>query len=1324
MSDSTENSVRKDDDSADSISKIPGGVHLLTIRNALKNKHASVMIGSGFSLNAEGGNKLKTWGPLVDSLLGDLYASEELKKRAKDRLGGTSGMLRLTQEYETLRGRAQLDARFHELLPDTGVVTPGKLHTKLLALPWTDVFTTNYDTLLERTIDIDRSNPNPAIERRYQIVASPEGVPHSRRNGQPRIVKLHGTLRSGSPLIITEEDYRKYPKEFAPFVNTVQQSMLENVFCLIGFSGDDPNFLAWTGWARDHLGEKAASIYLISLSPLSDGQRLILERRRIFPIDISSLGKTATGEINYLNALDAVFRYWESEPARDEIDWPYRRPYSSLPHSDASLLDISNWLQVARRNRADYPGWLVAPAKNRSRLNEVSGIWKIFDAIQRLEDDMPRWLHLLVIDEIRWIAQICFAGLSSELEIEIDNALETEEEASAVAPELSPAALGVARPSPKELAAIEARLILELLRKAREQNQKEIFDKLRVQLDEEYASVSAELRCAVLYEQILFKLEHSDVENIRSLLVKLDKLDGPNVDPYWAIRVGSIMGEMGNRVKGQEVVFKGLQKIRKAIQVDGENTFFVSRKLWAEWVLRAFIVPGGGGKQSKKKVERNPKKWLPNPELQDQLDQLDQDDAGSYQFFAEETSPKGEAKRRDNVERPSFLMEDARREVDIAEREIRQSRVSVDAITLPTLVRSPSLRLDEASDAAATYVRLIEQTALPPFVEKVVFSSRHLLSAFKIQSTITGADSYWRIFRRAAAGPDFSAPQAIDLETVSTLAHESAYELFNKMILAVERIRPDSELDDDALRQVKLRLDCLSRNAFRLEAKDAERLCRLAIELYQNQGFRKWREYSDILSTVFARTFRLLDEETIARLEPKLLSLSVDDDESVPRGYSWPEVVQYLPRRPFLAPSVEWEVVVDSALEDFYRLKRLTNDEKKADKLSSCVRRLDWLYYRKCMTPVQQQRFGDLLWRNVSRRDVPRFNSFYGGAFVVWPKPAARPAMKELFKSYLLRVGIDDIEKTTNQDGKQRTALNRPSEDFLISLLLSVQKESNITWTEAELVELMEPIIAWWEREGAHLVQRVSSRRDGSVRELLGARLLRISQVIHQVFSTKISHATLRRHRLDEWLETFWNAGASAHVPLVPLLFAGLNWWPEHSRRVINQAIGIVQSNYERAVVIYALIAGYEWIKAQRQSTFETNRYATFLLDGILSGPCYLVEQKLNTIREMLVDGGSIHLHSLRRQLSSNLYMTWIQLEGRNSGPVRLFEDSAKPLLKVAVVKVLVALGARFPEAKQDQCWRLAIESARKDPLQIVRRLVANIPRAEPERKDAIAVSN
>ena len=84
---------------------------------------------------------------------------------------------------------------------------PGDMHKRLLSLPWRDVFTTNWDTLLEKTRSL-------VADRNYSVVQNMNEIPLA---AQPRIVKLHGSLSAHFPLIFTEEDYRTYPTRFAPF---------------------------------------------------------------------------------------------------------------------------------------------------------------------------------------------------------------------------------------------------------------------------------------------------------------------------------------------------------------------------------------------------------------------------------------------------------------------------------------------------------------------------------------------------------------------------------------------------------------------------------------------------------------------------------------------------------------------------------------------------------------------------------------------------------------------------------------------------------------------------------------------------------------------------------------------------------------------------------------------------------------------------------------------------------------------------------------------------------------------------------------------------
>lgn len=241
-----------------------------------------------------------------------------------------SGALRIAEEYTALHGRANLDNLLRDLVPDKNYL-PGDLHSQLLMLPWSDVFTTNWDTLLERAAA-------KLVERRYNLVLTTSDIPLRAR---PRIVKLHGSFPSNGPFILTEEDFRTYPQQFAPFVNMVQQSMMENVVCLIGFSGDDPNFLSWSGWVRDNLGAHKPRIYLAGLLNLRQGERQMLVDRDVIPIDLSQIFETklaASGENMQEVALAWFFDNLKAGKPADPISWPEPKP--DPPTAEAGLAQI------------------------------------------------------------------------------------------------------------------------------------------------------------------------------------------------------------------------------------------------------------------------------------------------------------------------------------------------------------------------------------------------------------------------------------------------------------------------------------------------------------------------------------------------------------------------------------------------------------------------------------------------------------------------------------------------------------------------------------------------------------------------------------------------------------------------------------------------------------------------------------------------------------------------------------------------------------------------------------------------------------------------
>lgn len=210
-------------------------------RDEQSQSSASLMVGAGFSKNADKGTDVSMldWNELGKKFFAKLYGHEPSAQELM-----FASPIKLATMVEAEFGHTILDKMIQDSLPDNNVF-PNDLYKNLLNLPWHDVFTTNYDRLLEKTRAVD------GMKRQYHVVTNKETLIYT---PSPRIVKLHGSFPNIHPYIITEEDYRTYPVKYPEFVNTVRQALIENLFCLIGFSGDDPNFLNWIGWLRDVMG--------------------------------------------------------------------------------------------------------------------------------------------------------------------------------------------------------------------------------------------------------------------------------------------------------------------------------------------------------------------------------------------------------------------------------------------------------------------------------------------------------------------------------------------------------------------------------------------------------------------------------------------------------------------------------------------------------------------------------------------------------------------------------------------------------------------------------------------------------------------------------------------------------------------------------------------------------------------------------------------------------------------------------------------------------------------------------------------------------------
>ena len=168
--------------------------YLETIAGRLLSGHAAVMVGSGFSKNAASpGSRpgFPDWSRLGDHFFDKLHGHPP---------GPNERYLQvpaLAHQVEAAFGRPALDQMLRDSIPDLQH-EPSPLHEALLNLPWSDVFTTNYDTLLERA-------RRYVISQRYDVVLKPERprtfqpTAHRQAAWQPAVRRSVHCHRRGLP---------------------------------------------------------------------------------------------------------------------------------------------------------------------------------------------------------------------------------------------------------------------------------------------------------------------------------------------------------------------------------------------------------------------------------------------------------------------------------------------------------------------------------------------------------------------------------------------------------------------------------------------------------------------------------------------------------------------------------------------------------------------------------------------------------------------------------------------------------------------------------------------------------------------------------------------------------------------------------------------------------------------------------------------------------------------------------------------------------------------------------------------------------------------
>lgn len=910
------------------------------------------MVGAGLSRQAGSGHPTNarppSWRELAELLRKELHGGNP-GSGSKSRTDSVTARdcSRLAQQYKATFGQSALDSFLLSRVPDG---EPGRVHKRLLRLPWADVFTTNWDTLLEKA-------SRRISARTYDPVLSPADLATT---VAPRIVKLHGSFPSSRPFVVTEEDYRTYPTNFAALVNTVQQALMESIFLLVGFSGDDPNFLHWCGWVRDHLGPAAPRLYLAGLLELDQPTRLMLEERRVIPIDLASeVAAAPTREERHQRAIEWILGSLEAGETREEL-WPFLPPQtpgdgsggigspvppsgqpldapgapSQSPDAPSLAEQVMDVVRIWRNNRGLYPGWPILPFSKHRHLSGYTESW--VEPILKTLPSLKPADRLIVMRELIERIELLMEPMTPELARATTETLDSTEEFLARDSNF---------PDEESDGIHEARaaLMLAMLTDARHDLDTAGFDAWTDRLEPVVRPGTPAFH-RLCHDRCLWALTKRDFAILSELLTAWQTRAA---DPMWSLRKAVLLVESGDLDGGRELALDTLQRVETAWARDS-CVRTAAPLAWALHWRRA--LHWARVWDQRRKGEGS---WQPDTDFWARLAPYDADARSDLDGYVRRmTEEQGE---------------DSPWTFDLG----RENRVTLSNAEYWSF------------QSAWRVIRLLELSGVPYGLPRVFVLGFSLKKAARVIAPHAPAFAA-RLALVGGSWNEEALNTALSQTHLARMSGEEVSLLFDTARRARDHLftrwTPDSVEDDFVRERVENAVEIMSRCVVRHGGGSAPELFRWALQYRRS---RRWRDnqFWSCVARVLTRSWRAMDLESRADAVPEILMSRIPEDALMTDR---DPVALTLPDLPKVERTDAEEAVWASCVR---QICTALGGSEDASRLA--LERLFWIARNHLLAEAEKREVAIGLWRNVEpdSDELPDIRGVDDWMYLVVPEP-------------------------------------------------------------------------------------------------------------------------------------------------------------------------------------------------------------------------------------------------------------------------------------------------------------------------------------------------